>query len=205
MFIIVFAFLPLSIVNWKIVCRKERYGWRENAPHTQRKKGTIYCVMREDSGTAAVGILAAIAAIVFIIMSKYFNHPLTTKIYFLTIMVELLFFLLSLIPYLYEITLAGDVISRQILNRRKYWNISDIKYCKVKMKSYRMGVYPVIYVYMKGKRLPAFWVSEGQFGFMRFLRCMKFARPRNSKKPVRPIVPLIGKEKLDDYFLRSDI
>ena len=61
--------------------------------------------MREDSGTAAVGILAAIAAIVFIIMSKYFNHPLTTKIYFLTIMVELLFFLLSLIPYLYEITL----------------------------------------------------------------------------------------------------
>ena len=67
MFIIVFAFLPLSIVNWKIVCRKESYGSRENAPHTQRKKGTIYCVMREDSGTAAVGILAAIAAIGFII------------------------------------------------------------------------------------------------------------------------------------------
>lgn len=38
MFMIVFAFLPLSVVNWKIVCRKERYGWRENAPHTQRKK-----------------------------------------------------------------------------------------------------------------------------------------------------------------------
>ena len=64
---------------------------RECTSHAE-KKGTIYCVMREDSGTAAVGILAAIAAIVFIIMSKYFNHPLTTKIYFLTIMVELLFF-----------------------------------------------------------------------------------------------------------------
>ena len=73
------------------------------------------------------------------------------------------------------------------------------------MKSYRMGVYPVIYVYMKGKRLPAFWVSEGQFGFMCFLRCMKFVGKKKGQKPGHPRVPLIVKEKLDDYFLRSDI
>ena len=119
--------------------------------------------------------------------------------------VNIIVFAMGCTPYAYEICFDEYTICRRIFNRRKYWNLCDIKYCKVKMKSYRMGVYPVIYVYMKGKRLPAFWVSEGQFGFMRFLRCMKFARPRNSKKPVRPIVPLVGKEKLDDYFLRSDI
>lgn len=119
--------------------------------------------------------------------------------------VNIIVFAMGCTPYAYEICFDEYTICRRIFNRRKYWNLCDIKYCKVKMKSYRMGVYPVIYVYMKGKRLPAFWVSSGQFGFMRFLRCMKFARPRNSKKPVRPIVPLIGKEKLDDYFLRSDI
>ena len=63
---------------------------RECTSHTEKKEHL--CVMREDSGAAVGGILAAIAAIVFIIMRKYFNHPLTTKIYFLTIMVELLFF-----------------------------------------------------------------------------------------------------------------
>lgn len=201
MFVLVLTFLPVSFVNWKIVCRKETHGWRENAPHIQRKKGTIYCIIRDDSSAAVSGILASVAAICFIVVMKYYGHALSMKIYFFIILAEVLFFLLGLTPYLYEITLEGSVITRQILNRRKCWNISDIDYCRVSM----WNRYPVIYVYMKDHMFPVFYVSMRQFGFMRFLRCMKFARPRNAKKPVRPIVPLIGKEKLDDYFLRRDL
>lgn len=205
MIIVLIVFLIASIINWRIARKRQAHCWRDESSRRKNQKKTIFVVIRSNVDTTPIEAVVPVGCIFWIIYLTYYGQSMTNSMRAGVFIVNIIVFAMGCTPYAYEICFDEYTICRRIFNRRKYWNLCDIKYCKVKMKSYRMGVYPVIYVYMKGKRLPAFWVSEGQFGFMRFLRCMKFIGKKKGQKPGHPRVPLIGKEKLDDYFLRSDI
>lgn len=206
MILILIVFLIASIINWKIARKKQAHCWRDEASRRKNQKKSIFVVIHSDAEIALLEALVAVTSIFFICCMTYYGQTMTNSIRIGFFIINIITFAIGFSPYLYEICFDNYSICRRIFNRRQYWNLYDIKYCKVKIRiASRWGTYPVILVYMKGKRFPAFWVSEQQFGFRRFLRCMKFVGKRNSKKPVRPIVPLIGKEKLDDLFLRRDL
>ena len=206
MILVLIVFVIASIINWKIAKKKQSHCWRDEGSRRKNQKKSIFVVIHSDAEIALLEVLVAVSCVLLICGMAYYGQTMTNSIRIGMFIINIITFAIGFSPYSYEICFDNYTICRRVFNRRKYWNLNDIKYCKVKIRTEsRWGSYPVIYVYMKDHMLPSFYVSKQQFGFMRFLRCMKFVGKRNSKKSVRPIVPLIGKEKLDDYFLRRDL